>query len=188
MIILINAVGSTGKTVMAQRLLEKYHIPYLSIDHLKMGLYRGDKHCGFTPLDDVEVIGDKLWPILKGMMMTNIENGQDIIVEGCYVLPHYLKEFDNHYSEKIIPIFMGFSTNYIRLNFESKIKQYRNTIECRQSPEERTMDEVIKEHDEFKERCLQSDVTYFEIKNDYNEEILKVYDYIDFEKSRISAV
>lgn len=60
MIILISAVGSTGKTLMAQKLLEKYHIPYLSIDHLKMGLYRGDKHCGFTPLDNTEIIGDKL--------------------------------------------------------------------------------------------------------------------------------
>lgn len=188
MIILINAVGSTGKTLMAQRLLEKYNIPYLSIDHLKMGLYRGDKHCGFTPLDDTEVIGNNLWPILKGIIMTNIENGQHIIIEGCYILPHYLKELDINYSEKIIPIFMGFSTNYIQQNFESKIKIYRNTIEFRKCPEERTMDELIKEHYEFKKQCLQSGVKYFEIENDYDNEILDVYEYIEAEKLRIGSV
>ncbi|AOV08007.1 2-phosphoglycerate kinase [Sporosarcina ureilytica] len=187
MIILINAVGSTGKTLMAQRLLEKYYIPYLSIDHLKMGLYRGGKHCGFTPLDDTEAIGDKLWPILKGIIMTNIENGQHII-EGCYILPHYLKDLDVNYSEKIIPIFMGFSTNYNQQNFESKIKKYRNIIEFRKCLEERSIDELIKEHHEFKEQCLQSGVKYFEIENDYDKEILKIYDYIDAERLRISSV
>ncbi|MFB6474947.1 hypothetical protein ABER99_06270 [Paenibacillus glucanolyticus] len=74
---------------MAQRLLEKYHVPYLSIDHFKMGLYRADQNCGFTPLDSTEYIGEKLWPILKGIIMTNIENNQNLIIEGCYVLPHH---------------------------------------------------------------------------------------------------
>ena len=50
-IILISAPSSTGKTLMDQRLLEKYHIPYFSINHLKMGLYTGHKQCGFTPLE-----------------------------------------------------------------------------------------------------------------------------------------
>src|SRR5699024_11360448 len=100
MIILISGVGSTGKTLMAQKLLERYHIPYLSIDHLKMGLYRGDKNCGFTPLDNTEIIGDNLWPILKGIIMTNIENEQHIIIEGCYILPHYLNDrSEEHTSE-----------------------------------------------------------------------------------------
>ncbi|GIN99141.1 hypothetical protein J6TS1_50110 [Siminovitchia terrae] len=188
MIILISAVGSTGKTLMAQKLLERYHIPYLSIDHLKMGLYRGDKHCGFTPLDNTEVIGDNLWPILKGIIMTNIENEQHIIIEGCYILPHYLKDFDINYSEKIISVFLGFSTNYIQENFEGRIVKYRNAVELRGWPEERTIKELIKEHKEFKAQCLQAGVRYFEIENDYDKEILKAYDYIDAEKRRIDSI
>ncbi|MGG3279359.1 hypothetical protein [Paenibacillus solani] len=92
MIMLISGNSSTGKTYMAQRLLEKYHVPYLSIDHLKMGLYRADMNCGFTPMDSTEDIGEKLWPILKGIMMTNIENKQNLIIEGCYILPHHLED------------------------------------------------------------------------------------------------
>src|SRR5699024_4378586 len=139
MIILISAPSSTGKTLMAQRLLEKYHIPYFSIDHLKMGLYRGHKPCGFTPLDNTEVIGKELWPILKGIIMTNIENEQHIIIEGCYILPHSLNDFDINYSEKIIPIFLGFSTNYIQEEFKTGIVKYRNAIEHRGWSEERTI-------------------------------------------------
>ncbi|MBD7984099.1 2-phosphoglycerate kinase [Sporosarcina sp. Sa2YVA2] len=184
MIILISGVGSTGKTLMAQNLLERYHIPYLSIDHLKMGLYRGDKNCGFTPLDNTKVIGNNLWPILKGIIKTNIENEQHIIIEGCYILPRYLKDFDSKYSEKIISVFLGFSANYIQENFEARIVRYRNAVELRSYPEERTIKELITEHKEFKEHCLQSRVKYFEIKDDYDKEILEVYDYIDTEKQR----
>lgn len=88
MIILISGNSHMGKTFMAQNLLKRYNIPYLSIDHLKMGIYRGDSNCGFTPLDSIELIGDKLWPIIKGIIMTNIENNQSLIIEGCYILPH----------------------------------------------------------------------------------------------------
>ena len=40
MIYLIAGATHTGKTAYAQKLLEKYQYPYLSIDHLKMGLIR----------------------------------------------------------------------------------------------------------------------------------------------------
>ena len=40
MIILITGASHTGKTLLAQRMLEEYQYPYLSIDHLKMGLIR----------------------------------------------------------------------------------------------------------------------------------------------------
>ncbi|WP_025784605.1 hypothetical protein [Sporosarcina sp. D27] len=187
MIILISAVSSTGKTLMAQKLLERYHIPYLSIDHLKMGIYRGYKNCGFTPLDNTEVIGDNLWPILKGIIMANVENEQHIIIEGSYISPHYLKEIDINYSKKIISVFLGFSTNYIQKNFE-RIVKYRNAVELRNYPEERTIKDLNKEHKEFKAQCLQTGFKYFEIESDYDKEIVTVYDYIETEKRRIDSI
>ena len=188
MVILISAVSSTGKTLIAQRLLEKYHIPYLSIDHLKMGLYRGDENCGFTPLDSTEMIGDKLWPILKGIIMTNIENGQHIIIEGSYILPHYIRDFNANYSGEIVPVFLGFSEQYIKENFETRIIKHRNAIELRNWPEERTTKELIEEHKEFKAQCLQAGVRYFEIESDFEKEILNVYDYIEAEKRKIDSI
>ncbi len=46
MIVLITGASHTGKTALAQKVLEKYRYSYLSIDHLKMGLIRS----GHTPL------------------------------------------------------------------------------------------------------------------------------------------
>ena len=49
MIVLITGASHIGKTVLAQKLLEKHKYPYLSIDHLKMGLIRSG-HTELTPL------------------------------------------------------------------------------------------------------------------------------------------
>ena len=54
MVILITGASHTGKTLLAQRLLEKHHIPYLSVDHLKMGLIRSG-NTALTPEDDSEL-------------------------------------------------------------------------------------------------------------------------------------
>lgn len=187
MIILISGNGYMGKTFMAQNLLEKYKVPYLSIDHLKMGIYRGYSNCGFTPMDNTEVIGDKLWPIVKGIIMTNIENNQNLIIEGCYILPHYLKEFEKRYASNIISVFLGFSTSYIQENFKSQILQYRSIIEDRgelstKDISEYTIRDYVKKNDEFREECLKFGENFFEITCNYEEEIIKVYDYIDIKK------
>ncbi|MFD1677475.1 2-phosphoglycerate kinase [Alicyclobacillus fodiniaquatilis] len=186
MVILISGNGCTGKTFMSQKLLEKYHIPYLSVDHLKMGLYRGDSRCEFTPLDSTELIAEKLWPIIKGIIMTNIENGQHIIIEGCYLLPQHIEDFEKAYSEHIISIFLGFSTHYIKENYISNIVKHRNVIETRGSAEE-TITECINEHEAFKRTCLAYGVDYFEIEQNYEQEIIKVYDFIEKQKCIIDS-
>ncbi len=66
MIILIAGASHTGKTKPAQSLLEKYKFPYLSIDHLKMGLIR----CGIFAVIVLEKyrrrgIGGKLMDIAE---------------------------------------------------------------------------------------------------------------------------
>ena len=83
MVILIAGGSHTGKTLLAQRLLERHHYPYLSIDHLKMGLIRSGQ-TALTPEDDRELT-DYLWPIVREMVKTAIENRQNLIVEGCYI-------------------------------------------------------------------------------------------------------
>lgn len=186
MIILLSGNSCTGKTLMSQKLLEKYKMPYFSVDHLKMGLYRGDKNCGFTPLDSNEAIGEKLWPILKGIIMTNIENDQNLIIEGCYLLPPYVKDIEMVYPDRIISAFLGFSSKYIKENF-SKIIEHRNAIEYRKYPEERTMNEYIRAHDEFRTKCSEWEVNYFEIDQNYEKEIQRVYRYIDARMGTPSA-
>ena len=65
MVILITGASHTGKTLLAQKMLERYRYPYLSLDHLKMGLIRS----GNTPLrpQDDGALTAYLWPIVREM-------------------------------------------------------------------------------------------------------------------------
>ena len=95
MIILITGASHTGKTFLAQKMLEKYHYPYLSIDHLKMGLIRSG-NTELTPMDDEDLTG-YLWPIIREIVKTAIENRQNLIVEGCYIPFRWRWDFDERY-------------------------------------------------------------------------------------------
>ena len=95
MVILIVGASHTGKTAFAQKLLEKLKYPYLSIDHLKMGLIRSG-NTKLTPMDDNELT-KYLWPIVREMIKTAIENNQNLIIEGCYIPFDWQNDFDKEY-------------------------------------------------------------------------------------------
>ncbi|MCL2217095.1 MAG: 2-phosphoglycerate kinase [Defluviitaleaceae bacterium] len=183
MVILIGGVGYAGKTLLAQRLLEKYKYPYLSIDHLKMGLYRADIGCGFMPCDSTEHIGEKIWPILKGIIMTSIENEQNLIVEGVYLLPQKIKELELGYLKNIISFYLVFSEAYIAKFFKSKIIHNRCVIENRGYSDSNTAADYIVENNRQKERCLKHGGKYFEIDGEYHKEIDMIYSWINLMKS-----
>src|SRR5699024_2308167 len=128
LIFLITGPSHTGKTLLAQRLLEHYHYPYLSIDHLKMGHIRSGQTL-LTPEDD-EKLTDYLWPILREIIKTAIENNQHLIIEGSYIPYDYKKDFEGHYLAFISEICLIFSENYIEQNMES-ILRFGNEIEKR---------------------------------------------------------
>lgn len=129
MIILITGTSHTGKTALAQKLLHKYNYPYLSIDHLKMGLIRSG-NTSLTPLSDDKLLTDYLWPIVREIIKTAIENNQSLIVEGCYIPFSWQKDFEKHYLESIKYYCLIMSEEYISNHFED-IKEYANIVENR---------------------------------------------------------
>jgi len=141
MIILISGASHTGKTLLAQKLLEKYKFPYLSIDHLKMGLIRS-KNTNLTPINDDNELTAYLWPIVREMIKTAIENNQNLIVEGCYIPFNWAKDFEKDYLYNIKHICLVMSEKYIKNHF-NKIKQYASVIENRQDDEYCTIENVL---------------------------------------------
>nr|MBQ6241285.1 AAA family ATPase [Lachnospiraceae bacterium] len=121
MIILITGASHTGKTLLAQRMLEKYQYPYLSVDHLKMGLIRSG-NTDLTPEDD-DALTDYLWPIVREMIKTAVENEQNLIVEGCYVPPDWRKDFDERYLPFIRFVCLAMTEEYIDGHFDEIIAQ-----------------------------------------------------------------
>lgn len=99
MIILVAGASHTGKTALAQRLLERFCYPLPSLDLLKMGLIRSGK-TALTPEDD-NLLTPYLWGIVSEMVKTAIENGQNLIVEGCYIPFDWQDGFSSFYLEHI---------------------------------------------------------------------------------------
>ncbi len=168
MIILIAGASHTGKTALAQKLLEKYHIPYLSIDHLKMGLIRSGQTT-LTPNDDKALV-DYLWPIVREMIKTAIENGQNLVIEGCYIPFDWEKDFTGEYLKEIQYYCLIFSAEYIQNHF-ADIKRFANVIEHRLSDDGCTLESVLKENAENLEMCQKHGCRYLLIDENYNVDI-----------------
>ncbi len=139
MIILITGASHTGKTLLAQRLLEKYKYPYLSIDHLKMGLIRSG-NTGLTPNDDDELT-EYLWPIVREIIRTAIENEQDLIVEGCYIPADWRQDLDKSYLRQIRFICLAMTAEYIETHFDEIIR-HESDIETRRIKADCTPDDL----------------------------------------------
>ena len=128
MVILITGASHTGKTLLSQRMLEKYKYPYMSMDHLKMGLIRSGK-TNLTPEDD-DALTEYLWPIVREIIKTVIENHQNLIVEGGYVPYNWRESFEEVYLNSIRFICLAFTDEYIDQHF-SEIKEHSSGIENR---------------------------------------------------------
>ena len=169
MIILITGTSHTGKTALAQKLLEKYKYPYLSIDHLKMGLIRSG-NTELTPMSDDEDLTAYLWPIVREMVKTAIENKQNLIVEGCYIPFDWQKDFEAEYLESIKYICLVMSEGYIRSHF-SDIKEYANIIENRMDDEWCTMESVLEDNAKILALAQKHKVDYVLIDDKYEIDI-----------------
>ena len=159
MIVLIAGASHTGKTVLAQKLLEKYKYPYLSMDHLKMGLIRSG-NTERTPMSDEKDLTAYLWPIVREMMKTAIENKQNLVVEGCYIPFDWQRDFPSEYLENIKYYCLIMSAEYIRNHF-ADIRRYASAIENRLEDECCTMEKVLADNEkmlslaqEYKANCI----------------------------------
>jgi len=169
MIVLITGASHTGKTALSQKLLEQYKYPYLSIDHLKMGLIRSG-NTALTPMSDDSDLTEYLWPIVSEMIKTAIENEQNLIVEGCYIPFDWEKYFDAEYLDKIKYVCLVMSEGYIRNHFDD-IKKYASVIEERLDDSDCTIGSVLAENAKILKLCEQYKVNYVLIDDKYQVDI-----------------
>ena len=164
MIIFITGASHVGKTALAQRLLEKYQYPYLSIDHLKMGLIRSG-NTALTPMSDDKDLSDYLWPIVREMVKTAIENKQNLIVEGCYIPFDWQKDFDEEDFDEIRYYCLVMSEAYIKRHF-ADVLRFANVIESRVN-DECTLDGVLADNAHYLAEAQNHHLNYILIENDY---------------------
>ena len=128
MIIMVTGATHTGKTVMTKRMLRKCSYALISLDTLKMGLIRSET-TDLTPEDD-DKLTEFLWPIVKEMIKTVVENEQDMIVEGCYIPFDWRKDLEEKYASQVKFICLAMSDEFIDKHFED-IKSNSDVAEKR---------------------------------------------------------
>lgn len=165
-----------GKTFIAQKLMERLSVPYISLDHIKMMFIRS----GLTELtveDDLEM-REFLWPYVAEYIKTAVENHQHLIIEGCYIPYDYKKAFEPEYLPEIKLVYIVMSEKYIRNHFDL-IVDYASVIE-RRIDDHPNMERLIKCSRDFKEGGLSCDAQIIEIDDEYDvekivDEIIKAY-------------
>ncbi|MBP5160580.1 MAG: adenylate kinase [Alphaproteobacteria bacterium] len=168
MIILITGASHTGKTLLAQKLLAKYQYPVVSMDLLKMGLIRSGQ-TDLTVTDDDKLTG-YLWPIVKEMIKTAIENKQHLIVEGCYIPFAWQQDFTEDYLKEIKYICLIMSKKYILKHF-ANIKKHADIIEQRLDDSDFTQDKALKDNEFIWQQCQKHALPYHLIDEEYNLDI-----------------
>ncbi len=169
MIILITGTTHTGKTNLAQKLLEKYKYPYLSIDHLKMGLIRSG-NTDLTPESDDTDLTNYLWNIVKEIVKTAIENNQNLIIEGCYIPFDWKKDFNDEYLKQIKFYCLVMTSNYIENHFDD-IKAFAAIIENRGDDCWYTKEIILKDNIQNLEMCKKYGCNYILIDDNYEVDI-----------------
>ncbi len=168
MVILIGGATHTGKTVLAQRLLERYHCPYLSIDHLKMGLIRSGQTS--ISLEEDEALTTYLWPIVREMIKTVIENKQHLIVEGCYIPFDFQKDFSAEELQQMRHRWLVMSEEYITSQFQA-IKDHAHVVEQRLDDTGLSVQQLILENKKTLKLCQEYQLDTCMIEKTYDIDI-----------------
>lgn len=170
MIVIITGASHTGKTALAQKLLEQYHYPYLSVDHLKMGLIRSG-YTALTPWSPDAELTACLWPIVREMIRTALENRQNLIVEGCYIPLSWAADFSEQELSQIRCFCLVMSQDYIARHFDD-IRKYASVIEHRADDTGCTQESVAADNAEMEAFAKQKNVTRILIDDRYDIQIV----------------
>ena len=185
MIILITGASYTGKTLLAQRMLEEYKMPYVSIDHLKMGLIRSGK-TDLTPKDD-KTLTVYLWPIVREMIKTAIENRQNLIVEGCYIPFDWRKDFEEQYLNSIRFVCLAMTDSFIDAHTDD-IKNHASDIETRLYNVDFTSDSLKEDNHYYINGFAQYGEQVLLIDTDYEDTIKSLFEKRNFEADDASPM
>jgi 2-phosphoglycerate kinase len=116
-------------------------------------------------MDDAELT-EYLWPIVREMIKTAVENKQNLIVEGCYIPFDWQKDFAEEYLESIKYYCLIMSEGYIKAHFDD-VKKYANVIEARLDDEWCTMESVIRDNERMLALAQKHGVNYLLIDDKY---------------------
>lgn len=140
-------------------------------DRSEMGLIRSG-NTALTPMSCDKALTDYLWPIVREIIKTAIENKQNLIIEGCYIPFDWAESFEADYLKHIQYRCLVMSESYIREHF-STIKEYASVIEDRLDDSDCTIECLVRDNAEALKMCQLHHADYVFIDQEYPLDIEK---------------
>ena len=182
MLYLISGASRSGKTLVAEKILDQKNLPYVSLDWLVMGFTNGMPECGIHDLLFPDEIARKLWSFLQAMCESMLFQEVDCVIEGEAVLPELVAELLDKYPDKIRICFLG----YTDIDADEKAGAIREfstgeTDWLSNKPDEYVHDHInnmIRHSHMIKTGCAKFNMTYFDTSEDFPGTMDKAVEYL----------
>lgn len=182
MIILITGATRSGKTLCSEHLVRLTGFRALSIDLLKMGLIRA-KCTNLTPTDD-DALQEYLWPIIREIIKTAIENHENLIIEGDYIPASLKKDFTKEEISEIYGFCMILTENFIKEHCAFVIRT-QDVVQDRRHDDTPDLEELLSQNKRHERDFVDARVPIVKINSP--EEHPVFWEEFDFSCFRLSA-
>jgi adenylate kinase family enzyme len=182
MIYVISGTSRSGKTMMANKILEEKKIPYMSLDWLVMGFTNGIPEYGIHDKLFPDEIAKKFWSFLEGMCENMIWTDKDYVLEGEAVLPELISELTEKYPDRIRVCFVG----YTDIDIEKKVEDVKRYSTGENDWLSNKNDEYISNHitnmvehsKMIMKDCKDYNLKYFDTSKDFIPTLNRAIDYL----------
>ena len=125
---MIGGAPRAGKSILARRMLDEQKVAYFPTDALMMGLARTMPELGLKPTDPAQTRAPIMWPILRGMALALLENGENYLIEGDVLMPAHAVELRERFGAAVKSCFIG----YENVDSLAKVRDIRHHGAARQ--------------------------------------------------------
>lgn len=182
MLYVLGGAPRAGKSIIAGKFLEKAGIPYFSLDILMMGFAKGLPEYGLDPDDDELRVAEQLWPVVKAMATTLVEDGIAYLIEGVQLDPRHVSELVARFPASIRTCFLGFAEADPLAKFHQIRRFGGGSDDWTLGYDDQTLFEEVERFIELSTRlragCRKYGLTYFEVSTDLRETVDAVVQYL----------
>ena len=186
MIYIISGTSRSGKTLIAQKFMQKRGIPYLSLDWLVMGFTNGIPEYGIHDKLWPNEIAERLWDYLKAMLESIIWSESDIIIEGEAVLPELIIDFLKKHPKRIRVCFLGYAHVSVPQKLEEVYEYHRDKKDWLTNESNQYVEDHIRNMVAYSKRiektCSHYGIRYFDTSKNFTQALDRAMEYLLKEK------
>ena len=168
MIYIITGVAKVGKTLISEKIKERFNKSIFSTDYIMMMLHYGNEDLDLDIHASDSTVASKLEPYVYGLIQTMVQNDNEYVIEGVHFNTDFSRRLKDEFGDKIRITYLG----YKDVSVEDKVDEiyrFKNTMD---NPwiftlpgvkVEETVEYLINESERIYQECLDRDLEYYEV-------------------------